>query len=197
MPLLEPCRRRKRWKWHENIAGGQMSKMTMTRTLFSVLVALIALGLFKIVEAAGSIDPVNKWAWSTNAGWINFNPSNGGVTVCGDHLEGYAWAENIGWIRLGTFSGCAAHTYGNASNADYGVNKNPSGILSGYAWSTNAGWIKFNPAFGGVTISPITGSFDGYAWSENVGWIHFKGTASIAYNVVTQLARLFLPILRY
>jgi hypothetical protein len=172
-----------------------MSKKITTRVLYAVLAALAALGLLEVVEAAGNIDAVNKWAWSTNAGWINFNPANGGVSVCADHLEGYAWAENIGWIRLGTFSGCGPHTYSNASTADYGVNKNSSGILSGNAWSTNAGWIKFNPSFGGVTIDPVTHSFDGYAWAENVGWIHFKGTGSVLYNVV-QGVRQFLPLLK-
>ena len=156
----------------------------ITRIVYSVIAALVAFGLVQVVEAAGNIDSLNKWAWGTNAGWINFNPSNGGVSVCADHLEGYAWAENIGWIKLGTFSGCAAHTYNNTSTTDYGVNKDSSGHLSGNAWSTNAGWIKFNPTNGGVTINSTTGSFDGYAWAENVGWIHFKGTGSVPYNVV-------------
>jgi hypothetical protein len=172
------------------------SKQTLTRVVYSLLAALAAIGLVQVVEADGNIDLVSKWAWSTNAGWINFNPAFGGVTVCADHLEGYAWGENIGWIRLGTFSGCAAHTYSNASAADYGVNKDPSGVLSGYAWSTNAGWIKFNPSFGGVTINPVSGSFDGYAWAENVGWISFKGHGLMPYNVVLHLARLFLPLIR-
>ncbi len=41
-------------------------------------------------------------------GWINFAPSCAGcdgVTVYGDHLEGYAWGKNIGWIH---FKGTAA-----------------------------------------------------------------------------------------
>ena len=173
-----------------------MSKRMNRRIVYAILAALVAFGLVQVVEAAGNIDSVNKWAWSANAGWLNFNPAFGGVSVCADHLEGYAWGENIGWIRLGTFSGCAAHTYSNASTADYGVNKNSSGVLSGNAWSTNAGWIKFNPSFGGVTISPISGSFDGYAWAENDGWIHFKGSGFVVYNVVEQLTRLFLPLIR-
>jgi hypothetical protein len=172
-----------------------MSKKIIIRILFAVGVAVIALGILQVVEAAGNIDSVNKYAWGTNVGWINFNPTNGGVSVCADHLEGYAWGENIGWIRLGTFSGCAAHTYNNTSITNYGVNKNLSGNLSGYAWSTNAGWIKFNPTFGGVTINPVTRSFDGYAWAENVGWIHFKGTGAFPYNVV-QGVRLFLPLIK-
>jgi hypothetical protein len=124
---------------------------------------------------------VNKWGWG-NAGWINLNPTHGGVTVYPDHLEGYAWGENIGWIRLGTHTGGGTHTYGNTSEADYGVNNDGSGNLSGYAWSTNAGWINFNPTHGGVTVDFATGSFDGYAWGENVGWIHF--TRPDVYNVV-------------
>jgi all-beta uncharacterized protein len=165
-------------------ASSARTNKLITRIVYSVIAALVAFGLVQVVEAAGNIDPVNKWAWGTNAGWINFNPSNGGVSVCADHLEGYAWAENIGWIKLGTFSGCAAHTYNNTSTTDYGVNKDSSGNLSGNAWSTNAGWIKFNPTNGGVTINSTTGSFDGYAWAENVGWIHFKGTGAVPYNVV-------------
>jgi len=172
------------------------SIQTLRRVVYSFLAALAAIGLVQVVEADGNIDTLNKWAWSTNAGWINFNPAHGGVTVCADHLEGYAWGENIGWIRLGTFSGCAAHTYSNASAADYGVNKNGSGVLSGYAWSTNAGWINFHPSFGGVTISPSSGSFDGYAWAENVGWISFKGAGLVSYNVVLHPPRLFLPLVQ-
>jgi hypothetical protein len=170
-----------------------MSRTSLSRRFYSIVVALMVLALLQVVEAAGSIDSTNKWAWSTNAGWINFNPSQGGVTVCADHLEGYAWAENLGWMRLGTFSGCTAHTYSNTSAGDYGVNRDSSGNLSGNAWCTNAGWVKFDPAFGGVTINPLTGTFDGYAWAENVGWIHFKGTGSFPYTV--QLPRIFMPLM--
>jgi hypothetical protein len=172
------------------------AKKIIRGAIYALIAALSALTLAQGVEAAGNIHPVNKWAWSTNAGWVNFNPSNGGVTVCADHLEGYAWGENIGWIRLGTFSGCAAHTYSNASTADYGVNRSPAGNLSGHAWSTNAGWIKFNPTHGGVTIHPVTRQFDGYAWAENAGWIHFKGTGAIPYNVAQAIRLLFLPLIQ-
>jgi hypothetical protein len=153
-----------------------------------VLLAGAALCLLGVARAAtdGNIDPVNRWAWSTNAGWINFGPTCGGceaVTVYSDHLEGYAWGENIGWIRMGTYTGGGEHTYLNTTADNYGVNRDDSGNLSGYAWGTNVGWISFAPANGGVTIDPTTGSFDGYAWGENIGWIHFKN-ASPAYNVV-------------
>ena len=153
-----------------------MSKTIVTRVLYSMVAALAVLGLARAVRADGSaVSPPNQWVWSTNAGWINLNPTNGGVTVCADHLEGYAWGENIGWIRMGTFSGCGAHTYGNTTAANYGVNRSPAGQLSGYAWSTNAGWIKFNPSFGGVSVNPAAGPFRGFAWAENFGWIRFQG----------------------
>lgn len=172
-----------------------ISPRAAIRLAVSALAIVVALGLAQLTEASSIIDSVNKWAWATNAGWINFAPASGGANVCADHLEGYVWSENLGWVRLGTFSGCSTHTYTNTSAADYGVNKDPAGKLTGYAWSTNAGWIKFNPISGGVTIAS-SGSFDGYAWSENAGWIHFKGTGSIPYNVAVGLARLLLPMIR-
>ncbi len=160
----------------------------ITRKLSLSIVLVLSLGLVLagVVYAAGNIDAANKYAWGSNVGWINFNPTHGGVTVYADHLEGYAWAENIGWIRLGTCTGGSPCTYANTSPTNYGVNRAADGKLSGYAWSTTAGWIKFNPTHGGVTVDPATGAFNGYAWAENVGWIHFKGGAgATAYGVVT------------
>jgi hypothetical protein len=174
----------------------------MVRTIPSqirtpVLLTALVLALFGLAYAitGGNIDPVDKWAWSTNAGWINFAAACTGcegVSVYTDHLEGYAWGENIGWIRLGTHTGGGAHTHGNTSATDYGVNRDASGNLSGYAWGTNVGWINFDPTNGGVTID-ATGSFDGYAWGENIGWIHFKN-ADPAYNVALGMARVYLPV---
>jgi hypothetical protein len=173
-----------------------MKKMIRT-ILCPVLVIGITAALLSAAYAAtnSNIHPEAKWAWSTNAGWINFNPPDGGVTVCDDHLEGYAWGENVGWIRLGTHVGGGTHTYGNTSASDYGVNRDAAGNLSGYAWGTNVGWINFDPTGAeGVTIDPLTGDFDGYAWGENVGWIHFNSSGPVAYRVSMLLYRLFLPL---
>jgi hypothetical protein len=156
----------------------------VSASLLGLILALLAVG---VALAAGNISNTDKWAWGTNAGWINFTPDNGGVTVYPDHLEGFAWGENVGWIRLGAHTGGSPHTYGNTSNTDYGVNRDTtSGALSGYAWSTNAGWINFAPANGGVTVSPA-GVFSGYAWGENIGRINFNGTATngAMYKVAT------------
>ena len=126
---------------------------TTTKTIgrgavFAALILAI-LGMYQIVSAAG-IDPVAKWAWSTNAGWINFNPTVGGnVAVYGDHLEGYIWAENVGWIRMGTHTGGSPHTYANTGANNYGVNRDPQRILSGYGWGANVGWIILPPPAAG------------------------------------------------
>jgi hypothetical protein len=169
----------------------------MTCAGYAVLLAGLALCLVGVARAAtGNIDPNDKWAWGTNAGWINFAPAHGGVTVYSDHLEGYAWGENIGWIRMGSYEGGGVHTYANTAADNYGVNNDRSGNLSGYAWATNVGWINFDPAHGGVTIDMNDGVFDGYAWGENIGWIHFNGTAAnfTRYKVVAWLYRVYVPI---
>jgi len=173
-----------------------MKRKRMTRVL--LLFTALFLGLVSVVYAAGNIDAGSKWAWGGNIGWLNFNPTHGGVTVDDDHLEGYAWAENIGWVRLGTHDSGGTHTYTNATADTYGVNNDGSGNLSGYAWGTNIGWINFNPSHSQVTIDPATGEFNGYAWAENVGWIHFQNDSS-AYGVATTWGvggdnKIYLPL---
>ncbi len=51
------------------------------------------------------------YAWSANAGWINFNPSHGQVTIdsATGEFDGYAWGENVGWIH---FKNTGANAYG-------------------------------------------------------------------------------------
>ena len=174
-----------------------MTKKIIRYILYPVLVIGIMVSLFSVAYAVtnSSIDPEAKWAWSTNACWINFNPPNGGVTVCADHLEGYAWGENVGWIRLGTYVGCDAHTYDNTSAADYGVNRTITNTLTGYVWGTNVGWINFDPdGAERVSIDPVTGDFSGYAWGENVGWINFNSSGPVSYKVSMLLYRIYLSL---
>jgi PKD repeat protein len=131
--------------------------------------------------ATGTIDSTAKYAYSENAGWINFAPTDGGVTVSRTALSGYAWCETVGWINLG--SGTAP--YANTSATNWGVNVAYSanvpggGALSGFGWSENGGWINFAPTDGGVTIG-ADGTFDGYAWCETVGYIHFDKTSAVS-----------------
>jgi hypothetical protein len=46
---------------------------------------------------------LSGYAWSTNAGWIKFDPTHGGVTIdsATGRFDGYAWGENVGWIHFG------------------------------------------------------------------------------------------------
>jgi len=177
-----------------------MRKRGKTNIKYATMLTLLLLGLFGLVQVVlgGGIDPNEKWAWSTNAGWINFDPQCtgcDGVAVYSDHLEGYAWGENIGWIRMGSHDGGGAHTYANTTAGNYGVNNDGSGHLSGYAWGTNVGWINFDPAGSEqVTIDPATGEFDGYAWGENMGWIHFRGTGPVGYGVSLLIHPIYLPL---
>ena len=45
---------------------------------------------------------LSGYAWGSNVGWINFNPTIGGVTIdpATGSFDGYAWGENIGWIHF-------------------------------------------------------------------------------------------------
>ena len=169
-----------------------MRRKITTYLFYAIVTFSISLNLFSVVQAATRIiDPNNKYAWGTNIGWVNFNPTQGGVMVYADHLEGYAWAENIGWIRLGSHTGGGSYTYANTATNNYGVNRDSSGNLSGYAWSTTTGWINFNPTHSQATIDPATGAFDGYAWGKNTGWIHFK---SGSYGVVAVFP-IYIPLI--
>ncbi|MCP5019020.1 MAG: hypothetical protein GY938_27635, partial [Ketobacter sp.] len=52
---------------------------------------------------------LSGYAWSANAGWINFNPSDGQVTIdpTTGEFDGYAWGENVGWIHFKNTEGTA------------------------------------------------------------------------------------------
>ena len=154
----------------------------ITRLGVTYLICSGLLGLNSAWASEGNIDSTYKYAWSENAGWLNFRPTNGGVTDYATYLSGYAWAENIGWIKLGSGTG----PYSNSTSTNWGVNHDSStGNLSGYAWSENVGWVNFDSSNGQVTIDPSAGKFDGYAWAENVGWIHFQNASPEYYVQVS------------
>lgn len=143
----------------------------------ALVVACLA-GTCTWADVSVGIDPTNKHAWTENAGWANFAPTNGGVAVQFDgtsgYLAGYAWGENIGWIVMGTGGG---GPYANTTTNNWGVNLAANGDLSGYAWGENVGWIKFDPVYGGATVNTTNGQFNATAWGENIGWVKFQGTA--------------------
>lgn len=153
--------------------------------------ALLMLAGFAVAPsmAQANINEPRKFAWSENAGWLNWRDANGGssgVNVGASFLRGFIWGENIGWINTGNGAG----PYLNANNTNFGVNILGSGYLSGYAWGENVGWINFGtqPALGnlqGARYDAAAQRFRGYAWAENLGWInlddgvHFVSTAPV------------------
>lgn len=167
-----------------------MTVRTCTRIGFvaanGVLLSILAAGFIVsqvLAASTGTISSVNRYAWSENAGWIDFGTSEGSVTVTDSALTGYAWGENVGWISLNCSNTSSCGT------VDYKVTNDGNGTLGGHAWSENLGWILFAPDNGGVTIGS-SGVFSGWAWGENVGWITFNcsdtsSCATVDYKVST------------
>ncbi len=118
-----------------------------------LLIFIFILGLFLpfYYVSAGTILSTNKYAWSNNVGYINFE----NVTVGDSTLGGHAWSANKGFI--------------NFSPAQGGVLNNGTGNLSGSAWGEQLGWIDFD----NVSINSSTGQFSGTATGTLVGTITF------------------------
>ncbi len=75
---------------------------------------------------------ITGYAWGDVVGWINLNPTNGGVSnTINGILSGYAWSQNAGWINF-------APTNGGVSI------DTTTGEFNGNVWSQNDGWIKFD-----------------------------------------------------
>ena len=72
--------------------------------------AIVIVGVFwnnlGEVKGAETTVRVSGYAWSSNIGWIKFDPSYGGVfyNQTTGNLSGYAWSSNIGWIKFENLS---------------------------------------------------------------------------------------------
>jgi hypothetical protein len=138
----------------------------------------------------GTIDPANLGSYkaqvqnislgtATNINFGKFTTASAkNITISNTELRGFAWGDGVGWI----VTNCADTTSGcSATNGNFKVSNNGSGLLSGYAWGENTGWINFGP-FTNTSISQVkitSGTFGGslgaagYAWTQNFGWIVF------------------------
>jgi len=116
----------------------------------SIALAVFFISIFVGVSIAhasqtnGTIDSVYKYAWSNVAGYVNFAPTNGGLTITDSAITGYAWGANTGWINFDT--------------TQSGVTNDGNGTLGGFAWDEGGGWVSFT----GVTIDS-DGKFHGMA----------------------------------
>ncbi|MBC7773115.1 MAG: hypothetical protein H7210_11505 [Pyrinomonadaceae bacterium] len=135
--------------------------------------------------AQTNIDPVNKFSWSENCGWIDWRGANGGaqgVRIGSAFLSGYAWGENIGWINFGDGTPANGINYANINGTDSGVNIVAANELGGFAWAENKGWINFGP-FATLPVAQharldiAARRLRGYAWGENIGWVNLDDAA--------------------
>lgn len=142
--------------------------------------------LTQVAQAASTINSTNKFAYSANAGWINFRhdqpTSPSGISFDEFFLSGFAYGANCGWIDFGDGAPANGIQYQNNSATDYGVNHDGTGNLSGFAYGANIGWINFgwtntsNPNRPRVDL--LTGAFSGFAYGANIGWINL-GTGNL------------------
>lgn len=81
------------------------------------------------VSASSHDLAVQGYAWSDNIGWINFNPTYGGVFYDKNtgQFSGFAWSDNIGWIKFEDLS-VNFNTGGESAIAN-----TSSGVVSGWA----------------------------------------------------------------
>lgn len=145
------------------------------------MLAVCALALLSSVAVGqpSEISNADRFCWSENAGWINWNPVGIGasdkVEIELTYISGFIWSENLGWVNLGRTPDDNT-TYDNVNGLDCGVNIASDGTLSGYAWSENAGWINFDTAAAiGSDYARLDRDylrFRGYVWAENFGWIN-------------------------
>ena len=101
-------------------------------------IILAVMALFGWAEcparAATTIDPVNRYAYGANIGWMDWVGDTNNGAVIGDYVcSGYIYSANVGWINLGSGSPADGIYYQNISATDFGVNQDGLGNLRGYA----------------------------------------------------------------
>jgi len=135
------------------------------------LTALAFAAAAALVRAESTVNPVHRYAYGANAGWIDARAdATNGAVLGQSYCTGYLWSGNVGWIGLGNGPANGWH-YSNASATDWGVNHDGAGHLTGYAYGANIGWLTFEQTYGQPRIDLLTGNLSGYAWGANVGWL--------------------------
>ncbi|HZS43278.1 MAG TPA: fibronectin type III domain-containing protein [Candidatus Paceibacterota bacterium] len=183
------------------------------KIIFALVLLILILGgiflTFKTQPAAlaqsgtftAGVHAVHGYAWSSNFGWIKFDPAFGGVfaSTTGASsaiLTGYAWSNpqdgaaasnNIGWLSFNDYSGCGSQPTIDLS----------TGAVSGWARFYNAisqsgndgnwsGCVHLSgPTYSSAVTTGASPSFTqgSYWWggdfptaSSSVGWIHLCGS---------------------
>jgi hypothetical protein len=140
--------------------------------------------------AASTIDPINKYAYGANLGWMDWTGDTANGAVIGDYVcLGNLYAANVGWINLGSGSPTNGIRYQNLEASDFGVNHDGLGNLRGYAWGANIGWLNFE-SNGAPRVDLRTGKMSGYVYSANCGWIGLSNAAAYVQTDTINQGRL-------
>jgi len=146
---------------------------------------LLLLALLATAQAATTINPVNKYAYGANLGWLDCSGDTNNGAVIGEFVcSGYIYSANAGWISLGGGTPVNGFRYLNNSATDFGVNHDGLGNLNGYAWAANIGWLTFTnrdatgATFEGPKVDLLTGKLSGNIWSANCGWISLSNASA-------------------
>lgn len=141
----------------------------------------------KAAAQTSNIDPVNRFSFAPNLGFMNWRGSGvggSGASIGRLRMSGFVWCENAGWLNLGRSERAGPDgTYANTDGSNTGVNIDPNtGALSGLAWGENIGWVNFDTR---ATLGPLglnarvdrsARRLRGYAWSPSAGWINLDLT---------------------
>ena len=137
-----------------------------------------ALAAVATTRAATTIDPLNRYAYGANIGWMDGYADGANGAVISDYVcSGYIYAANVGWINLGSGSPTNQIYYQNLSANDFGVNQDGLGNLRGYAYGANIGWVNFETT-GAPKVDLRTGIITGYVYSANCGWISLSNSVA-------------------
>jgi hypothetical protein len=145
----------------------------------TLLISSLLFNLIAATQAATTIDPVNKYAYGANIGWMDWRGDTNNGAVIGEYVcSGYVYAANVGWINLGGGSPTNGIYYQNLSANDFGVNQDGLGNLRGYAYGANIGWINFENT-GAPRVDLRSGQMTGSVWSANCGWIGLSNAFAV------------------
>src|SRR6266404_7551620 len=149
----------------------------LLRFVLGLVLAMCVQPLF--LEAATSINALNKNAYGANVGWMDFRGNTNNGAVIGEFVcSGYLYGANIGWIHLGSNAPANGIQYQNNSTTDYGVNHDGLGNLRGFAYGANIGWINFE-SNGAPKVDLKTGKLAGSIYSANCGWISLSNAFAV------------------
>jgi hypothetical protein len=150
------------------------------------LIVTLAVGSLVSARCATTINPVNKFGYGANIGWVDWRGDTNQGAVIGEYVcSGYIYSANCGWINLGSGSPTNGIQYKNLSANDFGANHDGLGNLRGYAYGANIGWINFENN-GAPHLDLKTGKLSGFIYSANCGWISLSN--AIAYVRTDKIA---------